>query len=211
MFSRAVIFVEGDAEIALLPVFAATCGCDLNELGITVCSVAGVNFSPYVKFATALDLPFVVITDWDPLEGKAPLGRKRALDLLNDIKITKGEAALPAADRTALEADDGQLREAVTGAGIFLNDSTLEIEIAKSPGISGALLSVLEAEEFGATRSERIARWKADATTVDGEQLLSMVADVGKGRLAGRLAKKAIGLNPPDYIARAIETLVRHE
>jgi putative ATP-dependent endonuclease of OLD family len=211
LFSRAVIFVEGDAEIALLPVFAGTCGRDLNELGITVCSVGGVNFSPYVKFATALDLPFGVITDWDPLEGKAPLGRKRALDLLDDIKTTKGEAALAAEERVALEADDGQLREVAKNAGIFLNDSTLEIEIARSPALTGALLSVLEAENFGVTRSERIARWKADAATLDGEQLLSMVADVGKGRLAGRLAKKAIGLNPPDYIAGAIEKLVPHD
>lgn len=68
LFSRAVIFVEGDAELALLPVFAETVGYDLDELGITVCSVAGVNFRPYVRLATALDLPFVVITDWDPVD-----------------------------------------------------------------------------------------------------------------------------------------------
>ena len=208
LFSRAVIFVEGDAEIALLPVFASTCGHDLNELGITVCSVGGVNFSPYVKFATALDLPFVVITDWDPLDGKPPLGQKRALDLIDDIKTTKGEALLTAGARAALEANDGHLREAAKNAGIFLNDSTLEIEIARSPTISGALLSVLEAENFGSTRSERIDRWKADPATVNGEQLLAMVADVGKGRLAGRLAKNAIGLNPPNYIAEAINKLV---
>jgi len=209
LFSRAVIFVEGDAETALLPVFAETCGYDLHELGITVCSVAGVNFSPYVKFATSLDLPFVVITDWDPIEGKAPLGRKRALDLLDDIKNTKGEAPLAPADRAALEADDALLHEAVQDAGIFLNKSTLEIEIARSPEMSGAILSVLEAQNFGPTRSERITRWKVDPASVDGEHLLSMVADVGKGRLAGRLAKKAVGLKPPDYIGRAIEKVVR--
>jgi putative ATP-dependent endonuclease of OLD family len=118
---------------------------------------------------------------------------------------------LDAADRAALEADEPQLRETVKEAGIFLNDSTLEIEIAKSPAVSGALLSVLEAEDFGATRRERIERWKADPASVDGEQLLSMVADVGKGRLAGRLAKKAIGLNPPNYIAGAIEKLVAND
>ena len=204
LFSRAVIFVEGDAEFSLVPVLAKANGHDLDELGITVCSVAGVNFGPYVKLATALDLPFVVITDWDPLEGKPPLGRKRALDLLDDIRITKGEAALPNADRAALEANDIALRQAVQEAGIFLNNSTLEIEIAKSPQLGGALLSILEEEEFGALRRARIARWKADANSIDGEQLLSMVADVGKGRLAGRLAKKAITLKPPNYIAEAI-------
>jgi putative ATP-dependent endonuclease of the OLD family len=211
LFSRAVIFVEGDAELSLVPVFAKTIGYDLDELGITVCSVAGVNFSPYVRLAMALDLPFVVITDWDPVDGRPPLGLKRALDLLDDVRVTKGEGALPARDRAALEADDVRLREAVHPAGIFLNSSTLEVEVARSRELGGALLSILEEEEFGALRRARIAQWKADVNTIDGEQLLSMVADIGKGRLAGRLAKKAIGLEPPTYIAEAIKQLVPHD
>lgn len=209
LFARGVIFVEGDAEIALLPVFADSCGRDLDELGITVCSVGGVNFSPFVKLATALDIPFVVITDWDPLDGmRPPLGRKRALDLIDDIRRTRGEQPLPAPGRAALEADDERLREAAEEAGVFLNNSTLEVEIAASHAMSGALLAVLEAEGFGALRRERLDRWKADPTAVDGEQLLSMIADIGKGRLAGRLAAKAVGLDPPAYIAGAIEKVV---
>jgi putative ATP-dependent endonuclease of the OLD family len=211
LFSRAVIFVEGDAELSLVPVFAKTIGYDLDELGITVCSVAGVNFSPYVRLAMALDLPFVVITDWDLVDGRPPLGLKRALDLVDDVRITKGEGALPAQDRAALEADDVRLREAVHAAGVFLNNSTLEVEIATSRELGGSLLSILEEEEFGALRRARISQWKADVNTIDGEQLRSMIADVGKGRLAGRLAKKAIGLEPPAYIAEAIKQLVPHD
>jgi putative ATP-dependent endonuclease of OLD family len=211
LFSRAVIFVEGDAELSLVPVFAKTIGYDLDDLGITVCSVAGVNFSPYVRLAMALDLPFVVITDWDPVDGRPPLGLRRALDLLDEVRINKGEGALVAQDRAALEADDVRLRQAVHAAGIFLNNSTLEVEIATSRELGGALLSILEEEEFGALRRARIAQWKADVNTIDGEQLLSMVADIGKGRLAGRLAKKAIGLEPPTYIAEAIKQLVPHD
>ena len=211
LFSRGVIFVEGDAEFALLPVFAKSEGHDLDELGITVCSVAGVNFSPYVRLATALDLPFVVITDWDPLDNKAPLGRKRALDLLDNVRITRGEAALAQDDRAALEADDVHLRQAVEEVGIFLNTSTLEIEIANSAELRTALLSILEEAEFGVVRRERIARWKADPNTIVGEQLLSMVADIGKGRLAGRLAMKAVNLKPPVYIAQAIRRLVSND
>jgi putative ATP-dependent endonuclease of OLD family len=92
-----------------------------------------------------------------------------------------------------------------------LNSSTLEVEVARSRELGGALLSILEEEEFGALRRARIAQWKADVNTIDGEQLLSMVADIGKGRLAGRLAKKAIGLEPPTYIAEAIKQLVPHD
>lgn len=104
LFSRGVVFVEGEAELTLLPVFAKSSGVDWDELGITVCSVGGVNFGPYVRLATALTLPFAVITDWDPLDGtKAPLGRKRALDLVDDMRTTKGLAPLDAAKRAPLE------------------------------------------------------------------------------------------------------------
>jgi len=206
LFARGVIFVEGDAEAALLPVFAKSCGHDLDELGITVCNVGGVNFGPYVKLATALILPFAVITDWDPLDGtKAPLGRKRALDLIDDILQTKGKGPLDAARRADLEADDGRLREKVKKAGLFLNSSTLEVEIARTATLVRPLLSILEAENFGTKRRKRLGQWKADTSTVNGEQLLAMVADVGKGRLAGRLAAKAEALAPPAYIAEAVD------
>lgn len=205
LFSRGVIFVEGDAEEALMPVFAETCGHNLDELGISVCSVGGVNFGPYVKLATALSLPFAVITDWDPLDGtNPPLGRKRALNLIDDKRQVRGKEPLEAAKRAALEADDNRLRETVRSAGIFLNSSTLELEIAASPGLVKPLLSILEASNFGTVRRERLNTWKADPRTVSAEQLMAMVADVGKGRLAGRLSAKAVGLAPPAYIAEAI-------
>jgi putative ATP-dependent endonuclease of OLD family len=79
LFSRGVIFVEGDAEVALMPVFAEALGYDLNELGITVCSVSGTNFRPFVRLAAALSLPFAVVTDWDPrADGKRAQGWLRS-------------------------------------------------------------------------------------------------------------------------------------
>ncbi|WP_202639245.1 ATP-dependent endonuclease [Bradyrhizobium sp. CCBAU 051011] len=94
MFARGVIFVEGDAEEALVPVFAATMGFRLDELGITVCNVAGTNFRPYVKLATALNISFAVVTDWDPLDGtKPPLGRNRTLDIWEAMSQGVGAAA----------------------------------------------------------------------------------------------------------------------
>jgi putative ATP-dependent endonuclease of OLD family len=83
LFARGIILVEGDAEKFLMPVFAETIGHSLDPLGITVCSVAGTNFKPYVKFLTALGIPFSVVTDWDPREeGKKALGINRALSLV---------------------------------------------------------------------------------------------------------------------------------
>jgi len=48
-FARGVILVEGDAERFLVPAFAESLGIALDMLGITVCSVSGTNFTPYVK------------------------------------------------------------------------------------------------------------------------------------------------------------------
>lgn len=211
LFSRGVIFVEGDAEAALVPVFAKSCGHDLDDLGVTVCSVGGVNFSPYVKLATALALPFAVITDWDPMDGgRAPLGRGRLLGLLDDIRTTGGGEPIPAEEKAALEADEGRLREVATSAGMFTNASTLELEVAQSGDLLSPLLSLLEAENFGPVRSQRLAAWRSDPASVSGEQLLAMIADVGKGRLAARLARRAVGLRPPAYIEAGIEHLVAH-
>ena len=81
LFSRGVILVEGDAEKFLVPVLAQNLDHDLDKLGISVCSVSGTNFTPYVKFLRALGIPFSVITDWDPLKGKQPLGANRAKKL----------------------------------------------------------------------------------------------------------------------------------
>jgi putative ATP-dependent endonuclease of OLD family len=208
LFCRGVVFVEGEAEETLIPVFTRSCGYDLDDLGIGVCNVGGVNFAPYVRLATALDLPMVVITDWDPITGGSPLGRKRALDLLDAIRQTRGEPPLAPAKRAKFDADDNRLRKTAAAAGIFLNSSTLETQIGATPVLSNAMLSVLEEEDFGAVRRVRLASWKANKDSVDPEQLLAMIADIGKGRFAGRLAVKAVGLPAPTYIQSAIVHLV---
>ena len=56
LFARGILLVEGDAEKFLVPVFANALGHSLDHLGITICSVAGTNFTPYVKFLAALGI-----------------------------------------------------------------------------------------------------------------------------------------------------------
>ena len=206
LFARAVIFVEGDAEEALLPIFAKSIGYDLDDLGITVCNVGGVNFSPYVKLAGTLGIRYSVVTDWDPLDGtKPPLGRARALGLVDVRREVQGKPPRTPEQRAAHDAlPDDELRQGVKAGGLFLNTSTLEVELAQPPELLAALISILEAEEYGSRRRARIASWKDGSVPVNPEQLLAMVADIGKGRLAGRLAKAAKNLPPPAYIAEAI-------
>jgi putative ATP-dependent endonuclease of the OLD family len=88
--------------------------------------------------------------------------------------------------------------------GIFLNDETFEVAVANTPGLQAALLDILDEQGFGKIRSSRIAAWRAD-TPVDSTQLLAMVADIGKGRLSAKLARKMpLGVFPPPYITAAI-------
>lgn len=210
LFSRAIIFVEGDAEETLIPVFAQTLGINLDELGITVCNVGGVNFTPYVRLANALSLPFCVITDWDPQSGTSALGINRLLDLIDITRSIKGKNILTATERTALSTNVPELKKTGSDSGLFTNSSTLETEIADTAELNTLLLDVLESGEFGAKRQARIASWKNGTIPVDGEQLLGMIADIGKGRFAARLAAKSINVPPPAYIKSALEYIKKY-
>jgi len=210
LFAKGVIFVEGDAEEALLPGFANALGFNLDQLGITVCNVAGVNFNPYVKLAGSLGLPFSVVTDWDPLDGiKAPLGKARTIGIWDSYCEVVPEATqLTSESRTWCDAADfDTFSKAWALRGIFLNDQTFEVAMAKTPSLRGALLDILDEQGFGPTRSARIKAWRL-GTPVDSVQLLAMISDIGKGRLSAKLATKLPGLIPPDYIAAAIKHVV---
>ncbi|MGY0219162.1 ATP-dependent nuclease [Endozoicomonadaceae bacterium StTr2] len=209
LFARGVIFVEGDAEEALLPVFAESLGYSLDQLGITVCNVAGVNFKPYVKLATGLGLPFSVITDWDPLDGtRPPLGIQRTIGIWDAYCEASGQPLMSSDDRAQLSiVNFSTFYEFSSRMGIFLNDSTFEVAVASTPGLQNALLDILNEQGFGPTRTARIKAWRA-GHQVDPIHLLAMVSDIGKGRLSTKLAKKVRNLMPPKYIIDAINFVV---
>jgi len=161
-------------------------GQPLDELGITVCNVAGVNFSPYVKLAESLSLPYAVITDWDPLDGsKPPLGRKRTINLWHDMVEVRRQPAMTPAQRADWETKSfADFAPAAANSGVFLNDRTFEVSIANTPALLNPLfLDILDQQGFGSTRSGRIAAWRSSTAPVDPTQLLAMIADIGKGRL----------------------------
>ncbi|WP_082473192.1 ATP-dependent nuclease [Methylobacterium sp. Leaf85] len=207
LFSRGVIFVEGDAEETLLTVFADAIGRNLDGLGITVCNIAGVHFEAYVKLVASLGLPFAVVTDWDPLDGtKAPLGKARTFNIWEAYTEVGGLPKLSPEYRAELEAADFTAFSAGWGSvGIFLNEQTFEISVSNEPTLLPALLEILDEQGFGSVRTKRIAAWRS-GTPVDPAQLLAMIAAIGKGRLSAKLARKLpAGLTPPPYIAAAIK------
>lgn len=196
-FSRGIIFVEGDAERFLVPAFAESLGIHLDVLGISVCSVSGTNFAPYVKLVgpQGLDIPHVVLTDLDPVTGKAPRGCSRLVKLL-EIVITDDEWD------DLDETDPWELGEKY---GYFVNDSTLEVELFQS-GLGGSILEVIEAElPINASTKEALADWVDNPSSLDADRLLRLIERIGKGRFAQALAAYATAGTCPEYIRKALE------
>ena len=81
LFAKGVVLVEGEAEEYMIPVLAELIGVKLDETGITVCSVAGTHFLPYLKLLgpRGLDITHAVITDSDPTLRTTGLARIRRL------------------------------------------------------------------------------------------------------------------------------------
>ena len=74
-------------------------------------------------------------------------------------------------------------------------------------------MDILDEQGFGSKRTKRIQEWKEDKTKINSTHLLSMIKDIGKGRLSGKLKKKISGaepIQPPAYIRNAIEYMVKH-
>ena len=205
LFSRGAILVEGDAERFLVPEFANEMNLSLDELGISVCSVSGTNFTPYVKLLTALRIPFSVVTDWDPMPKSAPLGYNRTLNLVRTAETAR-TGSLPVAlmkELIAIEKYDA-LCDRCEAFGIFSNVHTLEIDLFEG-NFADEIIEVLEEAKLSDGKKELIAGWKADYATLDHVKFLGLIESIGKGRFAQRLATKAQGIAPPGYIARALK------
>ncbi|HCA7071545.1 TPA: AAA family ATPase, partial [Staphylococcus pseudintermedius] len=64
-FVNAVILVEGPSEKLFYTALAKQLEIDLDRLNVSIISVNGVGFMPYIKICLALDTPFVLRTDND--------------------------------------------------------------------------------------------------------------------------------------------------
>lgn len=64
-FSRGVFLVEGPSEIVFFRALAAAVGIDLDRENLSVLSVDGIGFKPYVLCCEALGIPWVLRTDND--------------------------------------------------------------------------------------------------------------------------------------------------
>ncbi|WP_133478258.1 ATP-dependent nuclease [Cognatilysobacter segetis] len=210
LFSRGIILVEGDAEKFLMPVFATSMGYDLDHLGITVCSVAGTNFAPYAKFLAGMQIPFSIVTDWDPLGAdKTPLGFNRTWRLAAVIEQARtGESQDElAAELREMDDVDAFCRECER-YGVFSNSHTLEVDLFELRRFRGSIAETLNEQKLSAERRDLIDAWVGRPNTLDHKIYLAMIERIGKGRFAQRLASRVDDVAPPPYIQRAIDHVV---
>lgn len=195
VFSRGVLLVEGDAECFVVPMLAQMNGYDLDELGISVCSVSGTNFAPYVKFLgqQGLNIPFAVLTDYDLNDDLKSLGMARIAGLLSQILDSEPD-----------EESEDDLRDLAKENGLFLNEDTLETDLFRA-GQSDSMCDVIvELTENGAAR-QRAVEWKKKPDSLDPDQFIKDIEAIGKGRFAQRLATCLKPKACPDYIREAVK------
>ena len=206
LFARGLILVEGDSERFLVPVLAKQQGYDLDELGISVCSVSGTNFAPYLILLgpKGLNLPLAALTDMDPLgpnrDGtlRDPLGPDRVVNHM----------LVHLLDRPTWDANDfGSLLQMAPKYGVCVNTHTFEVDLFQS-GLHNAFTVAMGAVAGGTRAHERMKNWAADPRSLDAGTFLKDIEAVGKGRFAQRLAATIAdsGLKEcPKYIVRGVK------
>jgi len=211
LFARFVIFVEGVAELYLLPALAEAADFDLDAYGVVVAPVAGTDFNPYRQLCSqeGLAIPHIIITDGDQWTGNGYLGLSRAARLISDGSqdvINEGVEALRQDAETsgAPTVNVNDLTDLAAHGGIFVGVDTLEIDVAR-------LLDT----EMGAVHADLRAtpsrRWNqslgrlAAGNPDDGDSrvFLAGIDRDGKGRFGQRLASYII-----DWPANELQTRV---
>lgn len=201
-FARGVILVEGDAERFLIPAFADALQIPLDILGISVCSVGGTNFGPYVKLLgpSGLNIPHVVLTDLDPVDGKPerPRARNRLVGLL-ELRSRNNQKFREMSFETLVEP--------AAKRGYFVNSGTLETELFAA-GLAESMRDViLEELSLSEPKQAMLQSWVDDPEQLDGGELIGLIERVGKGRFAQALARYVSEDDCPDYIRRALERI----
>lgn len=206
LFARGVILVEGDAERFLVPVLARQQGYDLDELGVSICSVSGTNFEPYLVLLgpKGLNIPLAAFTDHDPRKPKSdgtprnPLGPTRVVNHM----------LMHLVDQQTWDAKNfNELLVMAPSYGIFSNSHTFEVDLFQV-GLHDAFAEAMDALGNSPQKRHRMRGWAADPTTFDVDVFLRDIESVGKGRFAQRLASVIVESELtacPEYIAKGVK------
>jgi putative ATP-dependent endonuclease of OLD family len=209
VFAKGVILVEGPGELFLIPAFAEGMGQNLDQLGITVCSVHGTDFLPYWRLLSqeGLNVPHVVVTDGDPEDAN---GKTRMAGLSRGYRLIDSGCELKEKVKESLSVSRFDLtRKLLAKANVFVGEITLEVDLLGR--FSDCIIEAYEELRSSAKAREifEAAVGEAKRQEADGiERMLGRIDKIGKGRFAQRLADKVKGREPPGYLKAAIDRIV---
>ncbi len=238
LFAKGVILVEGIAEEYLMPQFAKKLfGQDLDQMGISVCSVNGTHFEDFVKLLNYIHIPFVVVTDGDnnastkDFNGQSFLysdGIVRGLYLINETNsdfieniITKYISFIPdlKVSNGSITANKDLRRKGIKllqkykldlfnrilkNNGIFLNETTLEIELLKNGYIQH--FKNIFSRYFSENKCNLIKEELDNQIAPD--KLIGYIEEIGKGRFAQELSISMLDTDTiPNYIKEALSKI----
>lgn len=217
-FSKAVILVEGDSEKFLLSTLAKLYDetLDFDAMGITVCSIAGTNFSPYVRLLgpKGLDIPFVVLTDFDPKnedvsQEDAEPDDKGVVDSYGENRVVNQIMCHLIPEDEWKSMSFKKVLDAAKNHGIFLNDFTFEIDLFNA-GTKDTFAEAIKELTSNKKMHARFDTLSADPDSLDPTQFLKDIDSLGKGRVAQRLASVLVANETnvcPEYIKAALDYL----
>lgn len=215
-FSKGVILVEGDGERFLLPALAKLYDEDLDfdALGITVCSIAGTNFGPYVQLLgpKGLDMPFAVLTDFDPK--KEAVSQEDADPDDEGVGSSFGKYRVVNQIMVHLIDDEEwkklsfkEVLERAEDHGVFLNEFTFEIDLFRA-GAEDQFAKAVKGLTTNKKMQKRFEVLSDDPDKLDPKQFLKDIDSLGKGRVAQRLASILLAEKVdvcPAYIEAALD------
>lgn len=151
-FASGVFLVEGVSEVLFYTALSKAINVDLDRLNITILSVEGVGFKPYIAVCDALNIPWVMRTDNDVFAkpSKKPeknyyAGVSRIMGILSQIENADNELiqywaehnkenewAYKTKPTTQAIGLNKYIRENITSYGIYLSNVDLETDLAQS-------------------------------------------------------------------------------
>lgn len=169
-FSDGILLVEGPSERILYTALSCALDKDIDRLNISVLSVDGVGFEPYVRACKGLGIPFAVRTDNDVFGLETSnscrmAGVKRLADLVEkfiDDEALKELIAEEGANLSWADADEipdeaksiaAKLIPAFERHGLYLSQQPdLEHDLAQGP------LSDMLKEFFGVDSADKVVK-----------------------------------------------------
>ncbi|MFK4389880.1 putative ATP-dependent endonuclease of OLD family [Peribacillus frigoritolerans] len=88
-FVNAVLLVEGPSEKLFYTALSKRLNIDLDRLNVSIISVNGVGFKPYIKICLALDIPFVLRTDNDIFNKTKKISDTETQELLYQAGVSR--------------------------------------------------------------------------------------------------------------------------